>query len=331
MLRKLLLYLFVFFVFPAGCFIVQAQADQVSGDIQFELSPKYPGPNEQVRIQAVSHSFDKNTAPYTWYVNGKQVEKGTAKTEISITTGAVGTSLVVRVVATPPGIRTYDNSITIRPSTLDLIWDTNSYTPTEYRGKALPAQNSIVTAIAMPSFVTSSGKRQASSLIYDWWVNNKLLKERSGRGKNTLHVRMASNSNTQHTIRVRVSDDKNEVTQQKQVAIQIHDPLLLFYELHPLNGPQYQSAIANSFRVAPGEQKSFLAIPYFASAPQNALTYAWRVNNEKIPPSADDKTPYILNYFTEEGSSAQQSVSLEITNPFYMLEFIKKSFRVYAE
>ena len=315
----------------ALCVSVYAQQDDpsLSKDILLTLSPAYPGPHEQVRVAAQTFSFDVNAVSLSWHVNGTLVKSGKGVTDIMVTTGSMGTPTSIMVTAAPPTATQYKNSLTIWPSSLDVLWYTDTYTPPGYQGKALPVRGSVITLVAMPSFVTKDGSYDQKTLLYEWRIDNILQKTASGKGKNTFLLAVTKNKNVPPQAVVRVYNENKTITQEKRVEIAIREPELLFYELHPLQGPLYQQAIGNTFQVASGGETRILAEPYYTSGESSFLRYQWNIDNTNI--SSDSDHPEILSYSTESGSRAQQTIALEITNPFNILEQIRKSFRIHVE
>lgn len=307
-----------------------AQLDENSSkDILLSLSPAYPRPREQVRVIAQTFSFNTQAVSLSWYVNGKQVKSGKGITEITITTGSIGTPTAVRVTANPPGTTRYDKTVTIWPSDLDVLWHTNTYTPVGYRGKALPVRGSVVTYVALPSLAAGSGYYDPKNLLYEWRVDNTLRKNQSGRGKNTFSLPITKSRNVPPQVSVRVYNEENTVTQEKRVAISIQEPKLLFYEIRPLRGPSYERALEDTHRMASGAETRILAEPYYANGTPSFLRYQWNIGNTAIV--SDAKNPEILSYLTEAGSRAEQRVFLEVTNPANILEHLQKSFRMHVE
>lgn len=312
-------------------FSAYAQEDDpfVSKDIFLSISPTHPGPREQVRVSAQTYSFDVNTVSLSWYVNGTLIKSGKGETTITITTGAIGTPTTIQVTASPAGITRYDTTLAIWPSDFSVLWHTNTYTPAGYRGKALPVRGSIVTLTALPSFTGENGSYSPKALFYEWRVDNIFRKTESGIGKNTLSLPITKSKNVPPEVLVRVYNENKTITQEKRVVISIQEPELLFYELHPLRGPLYQRVIENTHRIAPSGETRILAESYYTSGRPSFLRYQWNINNTKI--TSDTNHPEILSYLTEAGSRAQQTIALEVTNPFNILEQIHKSFRIYVE
>ncbi|OGZ44324.1 MAG: hypothetical protein A2719_04640 [Candidatus Ryanbacteria bacterium RIFCSPHIGHO2_01_FULL_45_22] len=318
------------FVFFCGMYAnAQLNDANSSTDILLSLSPAYPGPHEQVRVSAQTYSFNIDTTPLTWYVNGKQIKSGKGLTETIITTGSIGTPTTIRVTADPPSATHYDKTLTIWPSDLDVLWYTNTHTPVWYRGKALPVRGSTVTYVALPLLSTGNGYYDPKNLLYEWRIDNTLQKNMSGRGKNTLSLPITKSRNVPPQVLVRVYNENSSVVQEKRIHISVQEPKLLFYELHALRGPSYHKIIADTHKVVSGGETRILAEPYYASAKASFLTYQWNIDSTDIAP--DTQNPEILSYVSEAGSSAQQRITLEVTNPFNILEHIQKSFRMHVE
>ena len=326
-LKKQYLFFSIMLIMLVSMF-AQAQEGLVSSDIQFSLHPKYPGPNESVTVRARSDSFDLNTTSVTWLVNGVAVKSGKAISEISITTGSLGSPTTVTMSANPAGLRQYKNTITIWPSTIDVLWYAHTYTHPGYRGKALPVRGSTVTIVALPTLRTSSGTLDTKALFYEWRLENKLLPASSGKGKNTISLPVTQNS-LPLRVSVLVHDERSLVSQEKRISITPHIPHILFYELHPLRGPLFQMAIQNIYTLGAGEERQFIASPLFSSGSPRSLNFQWNVDTEKLPPGADK--PDILSFSAEQGSSAQKTISLIITNPANIFEEIRKSFRIHVQ
>src|SRR3989344_3451635 len=203
-----------------------AQLDEAykSEDILLSLSPAYPGPHEQIRVSAQTYSFDVNTVSLSWYVNGKLVKSGKGITEVTVTTGAIGTPTVIKVTANPPTTTSYEKTLTIWPSNFDVIWHTNTYTPVGYRGKALPVRGSVVTLTAFPSFAGENGYYNPKTLLYEWRIDNILQKNQSGMGKNSLSLPITKSKNVPPQVSVRVYNEDKTITQEKRVVISVREP-----------------------------------------------------------------------------------------------------------
>ncbi len=316
-------------VFSAPAYAQLDEQSAKSSDILLSLSPAFPGPHEQVRVSAKTFSFDVNTVSLSWYVNEKLVKSGKGAIEINITTGAIGTPTVIKATAKPPTITNYEKTITIWPSTFDVLWHSNTYTPVGYKGKALPVHGSVVMLTASPSFVGENGSYKPETLLYEWRIDNILQKTQSGKGKNVFSLPITKSKNVPPQVSVRVYNENKTIIQEKHMTIPVRDPELLFYEIHPLRGPLYQQVIESNYQMASGKETRILAEPFYASGNPASLQYQWSIDRTNL--ISDTEHPEILSYYAEVGNSIQQRILLEITNPFNILEQITKSFHVRVE
>lgn len=280
----------------------------VSGDIQISINPKFPGPREAIRAEAISYSFDAQTASFSWYVNGKSAGSGKGLASISTVTGGVGSATTIEVTAESRDGKEFSKTLTIYPADVDLLWSANTFTPPGYNGKALPTQESTVKIIAMPSIAIGGSMVSPANLLYEWWLDGKKLASNSGLGRSTLLVYLAGNSNVEHTVKLQVSDQDKKSVREKTLTIAVYDPKIAFYELDPLRGPLYNHNI-REFSFTAGNEIRMLAVPYFFSSP-TAMSYSWSVDNKKLPAAAAE--PNTLRYRTQAGSFADQRVSLEV-------------------
>lgn len=160
---------------------VSAQA--LSEDISISIFPNEPRPGEIVSIRAESFGMNLLRASISWYQDNKLISSGVGKTEIKIASPGTGKATTISVTASDD-ISDASTSITIRPASVDVIWEAvDSYTPPFYKGKALPAVGSKLKITAVPSSVAPR------SIAYSWKYNGNNLKNLSGVNKNTITIK----------------------------------------------------------------------------------------------------------------------------------------------
>ncbi|MFQ5754351.1 MAG: hypothetical protein ACE5HI_20410, partial [bacterium] len=176
MFKFLKIFSITFFIFTVSLF-VHAQIPGFGEVILFDVSPENPRPGQIVTVAIESFSVDLDRASsITWLVNGEAVNRGAGVKQIQFETGELGSVSVVDVVVRGTDIGTVSESVTIRPTEVDLIWEAGVYTPPFYSGKALPSSESEITIVAVPQLVTSSGnKLKSSDLIFTWKKDGKVL------------------------------------------------------------------------------------------------------------------------------------------------------------
>ena len=145
-----------------------------------DFSPENPGANTQVSANITSYTFDVNRSAIAWIINGKVAGSGK---NFSFTTGNLGSKTELRVSAITPDEKPLSKYFTFQAAEVDLLWETSSYIPPSYQGKALPPPQASIKVTAVPQGI----KTAASRLIYEWRRNDKNLPDSSGQGKNTLN------------------------------------------------------------------------------------------------------------------------------------------------
>src|SRR3989344_5968640 len=157
-------------------------------ELNINLVPNYPKPNSRVRLSLTMYTENLDNAQIDWYVDGKKVLSGIGEKVYTVTTSKAGTETDVEIIITLASGAKFSKSLTLKPATIDLLWQSDSYVPPFYKGKALfPSQGNVVIT-AMPEFYSGSSKVSPSSLNYSWTVNDKVLQNQSGYGKQSIKV-----------------------------------------------------------------------------------------------------------------------------------------------
>lgn len=306
-----------------------AQLNPVSDDITIKLSPKFPGPREEVRAEAISFSFDAESALFSWFVNGKPASSGKGKDNITFSTGSVGSKTTIRVSAKSFDEKLFEKTFALNIGEIYLSWSASTYTPPWYRGKPLPTRGSLVKVVALPNLFSNGRRINAGSLIYSWSLDEKLLKNSSGRGRDTLSITPDNSPGIPHKIKLAVSDDTKTITHEKTIEIVSYEPTISFYQLLPLRGPTYQRSLS-SLEINSGDEAKIIGVPFFFSIHSlPLLNYLWTVGGNKI--ASESISPNILYYQTEPGSSATQNIVLKVENPSYIFERGENMFTIYVQ
>lgn len=306
-----------------------AQLNPVSDDIVIKLSPKFPGPRAEIRAEAISFSFDVRSASFSWFVNGKPASSGKGKDNITFSTGPLGSKTTIRVTAKSFDEKLFEKTFTLNVGELHLSWSASTYTPPWYKGKPLPTRGSLVKIVALPNLFSSGRRISSESLIYNWSLDEKLLKNSSGRGRDTLSITPDNSPSIPHKVKLLVSDDTKTITYEKTIEIASHEPTISFYQLLPLRGPTYQRSLS-SLELNSGDEAKIIGVPFFFSINSlSLLNYLWTVGGSKI--ASESISPNILHYQTELGSSATQNIVLKIENPIYIFERGENIFTIYVK
>lgn len=301
-----------------GLFVMAstAHAQFLSGRgmrIFLSLSPEHPRPGESVHITADSPLIDLSRSDIQWSVDDKIIAENPGQTEVDISVGPLGSETHVSVAARATDGTLATEEIFIMPTEVDLLWESDSYIPPFYRGRALPSAGTSIRASAILRF-GPAGTAQPSErdIIYTWKRNGSLVPVVSGRGKYSAIFPSPSLFDND-TIQVSAATEDGKYEGEASTVIRSVEPMLTIYKDHPLFGIMYHQALEDSAFV-PETEMAFTAIPYFAEAesPNDpALNYAWSVNGADIP--TDESRRNTLTIKTDKSNGLAQ-VALSITH-----------------
>lgn len=316
----------IFVVAPNSAKAQIAQTDT----FQVTLTPKYPGPHEAVTARIKAFTFNEDAANFVWTVNGSVVVSGKGKKDAVFTTGGIGSKTTVAISAQPLELlERVEKTITIYPSSIDVLWHTNTYTPPGYRGKALSTQGAVVQFVAMPLLTAGGVLVHKDSLTYEWLVDEKLLPRASGRGKSTFSFSFGNSPGVESRIKVRISDDTKSAIQEKTLHIQNKNRFVYFYEVDPLRGPLYNNAVLNTLTIPSGKETEIVGEPYYFTAPPRELIFTWRIEHTEL--ASEKERPHILTYRSDPGSRASQLITLVVKNIASIFEHAQESFVIHVE
>ena len=284
-----------------------------NADLTLELSPLYPRPGETVRVTARSTLVDLSGATLEWLENGKKVAGGVGVTFVDAKAGALGTETTVTAIVFENGIEVRRESARIHPIELELLWESDSYVPPFFRGRALPSAGTMLSLEAIPRFKRAGGSFVPDGdITFTWRRNGYVVQKVSGRGASRVRLESPSLFGVDTiTAEARTSDGLFESA--ASVRIRSVEPQLVLYEKHPLFGVMYHNAIPpRSFR--PEVEVSFTAVPYFAEAltdTDGRLTYEWKVNGNSIGNDLERPNSITIN---ARGSSGLALIELALSH-----------------
>jgi hypothetical protein len=284
MIRALALVIFV-----CSISLAQTTSAQVFNPLENALrivvDPAYPVPNTPVRISVQSSAIDLAESTILWTVGTTTVAEGVGITSIRPLAGPVGSNRLVTVeVSSAEGSTRAQTRLAT--TEIDLLWESDSYTPPFYRGRTLAGTQSQIRMQAIPRFRLPDGTYIAEKdIVYDWYRNDTLVVNASGRGKSTAILKGPSPYGAD-TVTVRARS--GTLVGEARVRIPAQDTPLSLYENHPLFGILYHRALEGGVSTLETEQV-VTAVPYFAnidSPSNNALSYEWVVNGTPVQSSA---------------------------------------------
>jgi len=248
--------------------------------VQYIVSPQFPGPNQQVAIEAQGVGSFIGDATITWTKNGATALSGVGARNFTFMTGGLGSQTQVHVEIDSPTQGTLTHDFTFSPSAVDLVWEADTTVPPFYRGKALYSAGSTLKIVAFPSVVVGGKNVSASSLSYQWSVDGNPLTDQSGLGATSITFQ-GSQLQTSEDVSVDVYLGGAQVGY-GEVSIPAQNPALVLYADDPLRGVLWDEALPSALSLTQNEL-TVAAVPYFfsnASARASTLAYTWTLNGQ---------------------------------------------------
>lgn len=310
-------------VLPSAC-LAQFNLSSPStfeSELNIEVNPTYPAPNQNVSINLTLYTADLNSAEITWYRNGERVLSGRGETRYAFQTGESGEESRFEVRISLLSGTSFTKTFSITPASVDLLWEADSYVPPFYRGKALHSLQGNVKVVALPQFVKNGRAIPPSELIYNWTNGINAYPSQSGYGKNVLIVK-GSVIGRSENIRVTVTDPVSGLSAFRSINIAPMDPEVIFYENDPYYGPLFNEALRGSFALDSDEVQLFAAPFFFTRGDEAMIKYAWRLNREVIASLAGSRTAIFRK--PEGVDSGRSIISLEAENANRILQRAQK-------
>jgi len=307
--------------------IAQETVSNSMSSIYLSVSPIHPRAGESVVLSLSSDLLDLDSSKIVWYIDGV-ARKETASKSVTIKTKTDGGKTTVRVVVeTSDGI-TKETSTEISPGGVDLIIEPMSYSMPFYKGKPSILGESMIKIIALPEVMTDGAETPLSDLNFRWHKDDYVLGSNSGKGKNFIIVN-STIPVKDITVSVGILDNSGNIVAQNGKIITLDDPKVLFYEDSPLYGILYNKAITGSYYLGTREELDVVAKPFSFSFPNDTpanSNYSWYVNDSYVAPNG--KANELILKQTTSGISGLASISLNLTNPSKMNQYVNGGFDV---
>jgi hypothetical protein len=285
-------------------------ASSIGGGILADIKPTNPGPNEMVVVNLQSYSVDLDRSLITWFINNQQINSGIGQKSLSSKVGQVGESSDWSVVIETPLGQQITGHLNFNPSTVNLLWQANTYTPDWYQGKSLPSPGSQVKILALTEIKKSSNQwYKKDELVFNWYKNGKFLSLSSGVGKDNIVIETNSDY-TPTQITVEVSSLDKTINSSGSLELKNYPPkLLLFPIASSTNVYPFNSSINLMDDIT-----SLLVEPFYFSNQDildNNLVFSWKLNNKSTTSELD-----MFNQFKPDlkSFSGPVNLSLEVKN-----------------
>ena len=308
------------------CFFISETHAQFPGAlpqavVSLTSNPQYPGPFTETTVSLDDYSVNAVGAVITWYIDGKEQVESKNVRSITLTTGSVGKSTVVKVTLTRQNGGVLTASKTLTPTAVDILVEADTYTPTFYIGKALPSAEANVRAVAL---VHDGSSATPDSYTYLWSLDTNVLRGGAVRGAYTYDFTMPRYKNK--ILSVQVLNTRGEVVGKGSTILNPVDPELYFYEHSPLRGLSTKTLTAPYPLI--GEETTIYGEPYFlhTGLDTNETTFDWRINGTKV--NSDFGTPNAVS-LKRVGENGEARVDASITTKKPIPQALSKGFDLF--
>jgi len=190
-----------------------------------------------------------------------------------------------------------------------LTWSTNTHTPPNYLGKALPTRGSIVEVVA----VISAQKIDSQKLIYNWFLDDNFQNVRSGEGKQVFKFNIGERASQKRTIKVIIKNKEGGVigrssyltltSQEPEIVLKTSAPLLNY------------SKFSLKYQVESDRKIIFTAQPYFFNI-NNAddLDYQWVLGDKKAIQTDKQNLNNFTLWIDKIKTSFEQNLTIRAEN-----------------
>ena len=223
---------------------------------------------DQATITADTSNINEDSANFLWYLdeNLNVLQSGKGKTTFSFNTSKE--NHMVRLLITENNEKLTENSIVVSSYDVSLTWSTNTYTPPEYKGKALPTRESNITVVAIPNIRGYSSE----DLIYTWSIGG-FSQVRNMVGKDEFSF-VVGESVDYIPVFVEVSTPSRSITVTQSISIPVVRPSVVIYHKP---SERYSEVATNTIKISPGESKDLIAKLYnFQSNNPLNFDYTWK-------------------------------------------------------
>jgi hypothetical protein len=310
-------YVFSQTINPSDTFDFSSLIDNNTGlpvgieeQLSVEQIPKIPKPGEIVSIRINGYTTDLNKAKITWLQDGKVIlsQMGAVTNQVEAPANGKSSTVIISIAKETGGV--IAKTITLSPADVDLFYEAQTYVHPFFKGKRQFTSESVITFIAVPNFITPSGKIRDTDLVYKWSINGSVIQSVSGYGRNTFTAQ-GQLIERPAQVTVEVSAVGSSLIASQTIGFRSTSPELIAYENNPILGVVYDKAIFGDF-ILERPQVDFEGIPYFFSAEtKNSpnIKYTWSINSTQVT----SKTPTENYLFLQNDKNIDGRASISAT------------------
>lgn len=282
--------------------------------------PSFPAPHTETVLSIDDYSINTVGSTITWYVNNVEQTQSRNERSIKITTGDLGKSTNVRVVLSRSNGPSISASLSLVPTQVDIILESNTHVPQFYKGRALPTRDSMMRATAV---VHDGTTNPDSSYVYQWSLDSTVLQGGQTKGKRTISIEMPHYDDV--LLFVEVFKSTGELIGKGVARLLATEPELHFYENSPLRGLSERELMSPFYLI--GEEVTIYGEPYFIDAPMNETSaeFAWKIDYE--PALHDASIPNALT-LRKVGGAGESTIDFSVVTRSGIPQFVQKTFQL---
>lgn len=322
---KLISYLSIILLFVTfGTISVNAQMPTSIDGVNIEVGVDNPRPGQRVEVYVESFVFDLNAASIVWLVNGKTSESGIGLKKVTVVAPPIGATLTITAVVKTADGKEIKKSVSIKTGSVDIIWESDGYSPPFYEGKMPFIYENTIKLIALPH-LSKDGKTELDpkTLVYTWKQGGKYIE--GGQGYGIQSVTIPSDSLPRPVdVTVDISDRTQTVKTSGSISLAPGEPEISFYEDNSLYGILFNKALSERVPLKNKEMR-IIAVPFgFNNINQNS--YVWSINNVEQSDLIKNRS---ITIRTKEGVEGSSDINLSIRNQDNILQGALKQFSIY--
>lgn len=255
------------------------QAQVVPDPVQFIVAPETPAPFSTVQIEVQGVGSFLGDANIVWTLDGSTAKQGVGERFFTFKTGALGkiSKVGLRITSQTQGVIT--RSFVFSPSLVNMLWEADTTVPPLSKIKPLYSAGSPLRVVAFPVVYNGSSRIAATSLSFQWRLNDNPITNASGLGRSVLNIQGDQLRNTED-VQVDVYFGNTKVAQ-GELSIPAVTPNVILYERDALRGTIIDTAIPQSINLQ-GKEITLQAEPLYFSAlarTNGALRYIWTIGD----------------------------------------------------
>lgn len=281
-------------------------------------NPNYPEPYETFTVELSAPDDNYSGALIKWYIDGVEDLTARNKRQHSLTAGALGEKMTIRVTLEKQGGGLSEVSLMIIPVKVDVIIEAPTMVPDFYAGRALPSRGSQARATAI---IHTGNTINRENLTYRWELNNNVLEAGAIRGLTSVNFDMPLGFESY--LDVTISNVSGPIAR-KSVRLTPAEPQILFYEENPLLGTSGEAFPGQKTVV--GNQLTIRGEPYYINSYANNPKFLveWSLGNRKTT-NSNTTEPNVIT-LRSDGTTSRGNVSLRMADLSKLSEATSNSF-----